>query len=241
MKLIFKNLLAIIFFTITAGMAVIPHAFAITTPGIISLSNPSSGWGGGAQVYGWRFTAMDDFEITALGISDIDGYFEQPFSDGLQTDHSVTLWSSSGVSLASVVLQQGTGSAIGAGTLNISGTASGVFRYEDLIDAVAITAGEQYVISAFYPQYSADPKAYDVPNATGVYNPLITPTGVSYTASSSHVFPTAIGYNAYSVAGPNFLLQEISAVPVPAALPLFGTGIAIMGFMSWRRKRKVAS
>lgn len=32
----------------------------------------------------------------------------------------------------------------------------------------------------------------------------------------------------------------ISAVPVPAALPLFGTGLAIMGFIGWRR-RKVAA
>ena len=30
-------------------------------------------------------------------------------------------------------------------------------------------------------------------------------------------------------------------VPVPAALPLFGTGLAIMGFVGWRRKRKAAA
>lgn len=32
-----------------------------------------------------------------------------------------------------------------------------------------------------------------------------------------------------------------SVVPVPAALPLFGTGLAIMGFIGWRRKRKIAA
>ena len=31
-----------------------------------------------------------------------------------------------------------------------------------------------------------------------------------------------------------------SAVPLPAALPLFGAGLAIMGFIGWRRKRKAA-
>lgn len=31
-----------------------------------------------------------------------------------------------------------------------------------------------------------------------------------------------------------------SAVPVPAALPLFGTGLAFLGFMGWRRKRRAA-
>lgn len=30
----------------------------------------------------------------------------------------------------------------------------------------------------------------------------------------------------------------LSEVPVPAALPLFGTGLAAMGFIGWRRKRK---
>lgn len=50
------------------------------------------------------------------------------------------------------------------------------------------------------------------------------------------------GYNAFEfsniVAGP---ASGISAVPVPAALPLFGTGLAIMGFIGWRKKRKAAT
>lgn len=29
-----------------------------------------------------------------------------------------------------------------------------------------------------------------------------------------------------------------SAVPIPAALPLFGTGLGIMGFIGWRRKKQ---
>jgi len=35
--------------------------------------------------------------------------------------------------------------------------------------------------------------------------------------------------------------QQVSAVPLPAALPLFGTGLAVMGFVGWRRKRKVTA
>jgi hypothetical protein len=30
----------------------------------------------------------------------------------------------------------------------------------------------------------------------------------------------------------------VSAVPLPAALPLFGTGLGILGFLGWRRRRK---
>jgi len=30
---------------------------------------------------------------------------------------------------------------------------------------------------------------------------------------------------------------EVSAVPLPAALPLYGAGLAVLGFMGWRKKR----
>ena len=32
-----------------------------------------------------------------------------------------------------------------------------------------------------------------------------------------------------------------SAVPLPAALPLFATGLGVLGFAGWRRKRKAAA
>ncbi|MCP4070123.1 MAG: LamG domain-containing protein [Hyphomicrobiales bacterium] len=38
-----------------------------------------------------------------------------------------------------------------------------------------------------------------------------------------------------------FLTASPSAVPIPPALALFGTGLAMMGFIGWRRKRKVAA
>ena len=41
-----------------------------------------------------------------------------------------------------------------------------------------------------------------------------------------------IGLDDVSVTGP------VSAVPVPAALPLFASGIGAFGLQSWRRKRK---
>jgi len=36
--------------------------------------------------------------------------------------------------------------------------------------------------------------------------------------------------------------EQLSVVPLPAALPLYGTGLALMGFIGWRRRqRKVAA
>ena len=37
-----------------------------------------------------------------------------------------------------------------------------------------------------------------------------------------------------------FNVSVVPAVPVPAALPLFGTGLAVLGLIGWRRKRKTA-
>jgi len=34
--------------------------------------------------------------------------------------------------------------------------------------------------------------------------------------------------------------SPVSVVPIPAALPLFGTGIGLLGFFSWRKKRRSA-
>ncbi len=34
---------------------------------------------------------------------------------------------------------------------------------------------------------------------------------------------------------------SVSATPLPAALPLFATGLGALGFLGWRRKRKVGA
>ena len=36
----------------------------------------------------------------------------------------------------------------------------------------------------------------------------------------------------------NVVLGSVSATPLPAALPLFGTALGMMGLIGWRRKRK---
>lgn len=40
-----------------------------------------------------------------------------------------------------------------------------------------------------------------------------------------------------------FLIKSItvSAVPLPAALPLYGAGLAVLGFVGWRKRRKAAA
>ncbi len=37
-----------------------------------------------------------------------------------------------------------------------------------------------------------------------------------------------------------FANLQVSAVPLPAALPLYGAGVALLGFMGWRKRRNAA-
>lgn len=44
------------------------------------------------------------------------------------------------------------------------------------------------------------------------------------------------GTNAFEYAN-----MTVSAVPLPAALPLYGAGLAVLGFIGWRKRRKAAA
>ena len=36
-------------------------------------------------------------------------------------------------------------------------------------------------------------------------------------------------------------VSDLSQTPLPPALPLFATGLGVMGLLAWRRKRKAAA
>ncbi|MEP3245682.1 MAG: VPLPA-CTERM sorting domain-containing protein [Sneathiella sp.] len=73
-----------------------------------------------------------------------------------------------------------------------------------------------------------------------------TPT---FTAIGEGVYNILIGNGTFGRNGNTPITYEmtfnvtsppVSAVPLPAALPLYGAGLAVMGFLGWRRKRKQA-
>ncbi len=67
------------------------------------------------------------------------------------------------------------------------------------------------------------------------FNPLANET---YLVTLS-LTPIVSGF-APLVASPSVSI-EINATPIPAALPLFGSGLGLMGFLGWRKKRKRAA
>ena len=47
--------------------------------------------------------------------------------------------------------------------------------------------------------------------------------------------------NSYSVIASSDIVGTVAATPLPAALPLFATGLAVTGLLGWRKKRKAAA
>ena len=63
----------------------------------------------------------------------------------------------------------------------------------------------------------------------GYYGP--PQTGCSFICGAPYTNP---GFEGLAVAA-------ISQTPLPAALPLFATGLGVLGLLGWRRKRKAAA
>ncbi len=75
-------------------------------------------------------------------------------------------------------------------------------------------------------------------NNGGYYGAFGTP-GEGIVVNSIRFRSTGLGGDEFSVAG--FSGSALSVVPLPAALPLYGTGLAVMGLIGWRRKRKASA
>jgi hypothetical protein len=75
-----------------------------------------------------------------------------------------------------------------------------------------------------------DPEFAGAPYSLGFINAIIT------TTSAFNRFKLLSGRNSFELAN-----VSISAVPLPAALPLYGAGLAVMGFVGWRKRKKAAA
>lgn len=66
------------------------------------------------------------------------------------------------------------------------------------------------------------------------------PTNGTDTAIASYFGNNGTAWIAGTINNPRFIVEgyTVSAVPLPAALPLFGTGLAVLGFAGWRKRRR---
>ncbi len=100
---------------------------------------------------------------------------------------------------------------------------SGVGCSDDIVDVGNLDTDDSFFLGGLW--YTLNILGFSTDGGTTISNQFISPEGGTSTAGLYAIF-------AESVAPPE--------VPIPAALPLFGTGLALMGFVSWRRKRKAA-
>jgi len=172
--------------------------------------------------FGWSFTANQSIVVDGLG------FFDDELRTGadLRQDHLVSLWDIQGVLLAQTTITN-------ASTAVASTAAGGEWLFND-ISPVTLTAGD-YVIGAYDPACSSILDCDDIRfSGSAITSSLIT--FIEARDGSGNGFPTieqSLRDDGYF--GPNL---RVSAVPVPAAIWLFGT--ALIGFVGFSRRRKIS-
>ncbi len=172
--------------------------------------------------FGWSFTANQSLVVDGLGFFDD----ERRTGADLNQDHLVSLWDIQGVLLAQTTITN-------ASTPVASTAADGEWLFND-ITPITLTAGE-YVIGAYDPECTSTADCDDIRFLdSATTSPLIT--FIEARDGVGNVFPDvkrSTRNDGYF--GPNL---RVSAVPVPAAVWLFGT--ALIGLVGFSKRRKVA-
>ena len=100
------------------------------------------------------------------------------------------------------------------------------------------------VALSFQTNSTTSPDAWEVigSNTPGSDSGIIIASCDSSVSSTCDALRTidAAGFKLLDITATdgNVLLTELNTVPLPAALPLFATGLGAIGLLGWRRKRK---
>jgi hypothetical protein len=106
---------------------------------------------------------------------------------------------------------------------------------------ISVDVGAPIVSFVGFGAPFADPTALEVDGSPGVFTYLLTALNQDLNIVVTALL-TPNDDGSFIGEGPfiRVTLEDVtSAVPVPGALPLFATGIGALGFMQWRRRRRV--
>jgi hypothetical protein len=86
------------------------------------------------------------------------------------------------------------------------------------------------------------PSSSSLLDVHGIAIELSNGADVSILLTNSSNLPEYFTYDTYGTESfGSFSLTQVSSSPLPAALPLFATGLGALGLLGWRRKRKNAA
>jgi hypothetical protein len=203
---------------VTALLGVISYAaVALATPAV-DFTGTTIDWNDGTNYsLGWSFTANQNLNVNSLGV-----YAAPDFNTGLRIftqDHTVGIFDAMQNLIAST-------------TVTNSDTLNGFFRYHSLTAPVQLTGGATYFIAA---AMGADQYTWDTTGFSA--NSAITYNGGYYTASDTLAFPvTADTTVANGYFGANL---DVTPVPEPGTLALFGIGLGMTAVFIRRRQLKL--
>ncbi len=176
----------------------------------IDFEYDSSAW-----TLGWKFSVTAPTAVEALGVYDSG-------QDGLAGPAQVALWlASGGTPLVQTTVPAGTDAAL-----------DGYFRFVP-VPSTALTPGTEYIVGA----YLDGDLATALFGGNGTVDPRVTVLDVRYSSfGSGFGFPdqTDLGTDGAAFLGGNF---QLTAVPLPAAAWLFGSGLAGLAGLAKRRDR----
>ena len=164
-----SGILAGLIFFIAVGITGLVHADSALYSALPAANDPNNG-----VTIGMEFTPVADIQVTQLGVFDggSDGA-------GLQTSHEVGLWQSDGTPVAMTTITAGS-------------TLTSGFRYE-AITPVILTAGQTYVLGAYYMATMAGDKLQVLSSPDPTATPFVTLGTTSFLEGGTGLmFPTAV-------------------------------------------------
>jgi hypothetical protein len=167
---------------------------------------------------GWQFQVNAPILVDGLGLFDVN-------PAGLSESHQVGLWTDGGTLLASTNLTSGSTSVASA-------SGAGDWLFADIAPIVLLPG--TYVTGGFFAT-SADSV---MANATITTVPQISFLASRASTEAAFAMPGVYGLVEPGVFAANIRVQEApAAVPEPASLMLFGTGLATLAARRRRAKK----
>ncbi len=187
---------------------------------VVNLTQIDFEFDGSPWTLGWKFSVNAPYAVDSLGVYDSG-------QDGLAGSAQVGLWLASGGSpIAEASVPTGT-----------AGELDGYFRFTAIAPTI-LTPGTEYIVGS----YLSGDLATALFGGNGTVDPLVTVLDVRYSpeGSAAFAFPseTDPGTDGAAFLGGNFR-GAVSPVPLPAALWLFGSGVA--GLVAIVRRRSSVS